>query len=244
MAAPQSTPDLSVVSPQAERAAGGGETAPAESGGAPAKRRRSVPLWLLLVTLALGVAISLDQYQRAEQLDARVVSLAAELQTAGDQLAAYQSHLDTVRAGVGDLSAQMASLKSLVDRDPLAPSPPQALLTSPPQALSSNPPQALSNNPPQALTAPPAGADSSLDGALASEPSGAAPAPVEAGPTLPVGASTGRVDIVEALADANASPASLGVASPAERNRELVESAISAPLASDGSSAAGRPDAR
>ena len=228
MAAPQSTPDLSVVSPQAERAAGGGETAPAESGGAPAKRRRSVPLWLLLVTLALGVAISLDQYQRAEQLDARVVSLAAELQTAGDQLAAYQSHLDTVRTGVGDLSAQMASLKSLVDRDPLAPSPPQA----------------LSNNPPQAMTAPPAGADSSLDGALAPEPSGAAPAPVEAGPTLPAGGSTGRVDIVEALADANASPASLGVASPAERNRELVESAISAPLASDRSSPAGRPDAR
>jgi hypothetical protein len=124
MAAPQSNPDLSVVS--TEENAGAAETAPAPSPerssgeSVTPRRRKSVPIWVLLAVAVVGLLAFFNQYQRAEGLDARVNSLVGELEVAGERLEAYRAHLSTVRLSVGDLSERVGSLKSLVDRDPLA----------------------------------------------------------------------------------------------------------------------------
>lgn len=132
MAAPNSSPDLSVVSEQeAESSASPASAAqappPAAAQPAPArteeKRRRGVPWWVVAVVAVAGLVLFVTQYQRAQRLDARVQGLQAELAVAGEQLAAYQSHLTTVRGSVGELSDRVAGLKTLVDMDPLNPPP-------------------------------------------------------------------------------------------------------------------------
>jgi hypothetical protein len=218
MAAPQTNPDLSVVSPDATHDGKAEENPEASaptalpSTGQKQEQGRRVPLWLLLVAIALGAAAWFSQYQRAVQLDARVVSLTDELKTAGEQLGAYQSHLDSVRVGVGDLSAQMASLKTLVDQDPLAPAPAAA-------------------DSKRADSVVPAAA-APAERAQSSQTQPVAPSqPVGRSETLPV-VNSSRVDIAEALSDANLN----GGASPviqidgAGASQSIVSEALAAPF--------------
>lgn len=139
MAAPESTPDLSVVEPEQTPSAGTpASEAPAASSPAPAaaqqpaqsdsSKRRGVPWWVVVVVAVIGLILFLNQYQRAEGLDARVTSLTEELlvadqrlEVAQGQIASHQSHLDRVRAGISALSESVAGLQVLAERDPLAP---------------------------------------------------------------------------------------------------------------------------
>ncbi len=82
--------------------------------------RRGVPIWVVLLVIVLGAGLFADQYQRAERLDARVNSLSSELEEAGQQLGAYETHLDQIRGNVADISIRMGGLKALVDLDPRA----------------------------------------------------------------------------------------------------------------------------
>lgn len=153
MAAPESSPELSVVDDHAEPsqvdetpAAGSAtqpddattETRPVASPSVTAPepaqpqeaKRRGVPWWVVVVVAVLGLILFLNQYQRAEGLDARVTSLTDELLVADQSLrvaeghvAAHQAHLDQVRSGVASLSDQVAGLQALADRDPLSPVP-------------------------------------------------------------------------------------------------------------------------
>ncbi len=135
MAAPQSSPDLSVVEPERAEpessqsvdeklSAAPVEEAPEPPAAAPIEparsARRGVPVWVLLVALVVGAALYASQYQQVQALDAQVISLQSELAQAGAQLEAYQSHLGTVRSGVADLKQQIGSLDTLVNLDPLA----------------------------------------------------------------------------------------------------------------------------
>lgn len=123
MAAPQSSPDLGVVPSENESAPNASSPSPAPATSRPADRpkRRGVPIWVVLAVAALGLYGFVVQYQRAEGLDAQVVSLTGELEEVGQQLDAYRSHLTVVRTSVGDLNDRMGVLNSLVNRDPLAP---------------------------------------------------------------------------------------------------------------------------
>jgi uncharacterized protein HemX len=140
MAAPQSTPDLSVVEPEKvepeataadssqaideKPSVAPAEKAPEPPAAAPAQparsARRGVPVWVLLVVLVVGAALYASQYQQVQVLDAQVISLQGELAEAGAQLEAYQSHLGSVRSSVADLKQQIGSLDTLVNLDPLA----------------------------------------------------------------------------------------------------------------------------
>ena len=127
MTAPQTSPELSVVSPGTHSESAAGESArspadPASTGGPrpAATPGRRVPIWVVLAVAAAGAILFATQYQRAEKLSARVVSLAAELEESTRQITAYESHLVAIRGGVGDLSARMAGLQALVNRNPLA----------------------------------------------------------------------------------------------------------------------------
>ncbi len=123
MAAPKPSPDLSVVSPDAhsvEREERGAARESDERPQAPTRQRRSVLIWLLAAVIAVGTLLFVKQYQRAERLAAQVLAQEAELEAASQQLAAYQSHLDSVRTSVGDLSDRIGVLQTLVSRDPLA----------------------------------------------------------------------------------------------------------------------------
>jgi hypothetical protein len=152
MAAPNSSPELSVVtdpeqpepardSKQAAEAEPEPDPEPAERREMPSERPASVPptaaaspqrrsrgahgapWWLVGAVAITGLALFFGQYLRAERLDARVQALRTELEEAGMQLAAYQSHLDHIRLGVDDLAALLGSLQELVESDPLAPPP-------------------------------------------------------------------------------------------------------------------------
>jgi len=131
MAAPESTPDLSVVSDRASQAESA-KRRPSAPAPRPAEsekaRRRGAPWWLLIVVAVVGLILFLTQFQRAQRLDGRVASLIEELavtdqrlEVANGQLAAHQTHLQRVRAGVAALSDQVNGLQALADRDPLAP---------------------------------------------------------------------------------------------------------------------------
>jgi len=125
MAAPQSSPDLSVVDsdPKAsvEPKPPAAPEAPAPAPAEPARTaRRGVPIWVLLILLVVGAALFASQYQRAELLDAQVISLQGDLAEAGAQLDAYQAHLGTVRSSVAQLKQQIGSLDALVNLDPIA----------------------------------------------------------------------------------------------------------------------------
>jgi hypothetical protein len=132
MAAPNSSPDLSVVAeqenaspevqtksapaPAAVAADSTPSSTPTREGG-----RGGAPWWLVVAAAIAGLALFLVQFERAQRLETHVQSLRTELAEAGEQLTAYQSHLDTVRLSVGDLTTQIAGLKTLVEIDPLAP---------------------------------------------------------------------------------------------------------------------------
>jgi len=76
--------------------------------------RRSAPvLALLLLAAALGLGY---QSWRARGLEGQVTALAGELAGARSALAAHQGRMEEVREAV-------ASLRELVNRDPLAPVP-------------------------------------------------------------------------------------------------------------------------
>jgi len=130
MSAPEASPDLSVVSDEpSPRSRPEAAPVPRSSEPTPAKRS-GAPWWLVVVVAVVGVLLFLNQWQRAEGLDARVRSLTEELTAADQQLeianqhvAAHQAHLQRVRAGVAALSDQVAGLQALADRDPLAPAP-------------------------------------------------------------------------------------------------------------------------
>lgn len=132
MAAPESTPGLTVVSDGTSR-----DESTTRRPEKPAPRRADrkkedrggAPWWLLIVVAVVGLVLFVTQFQRAERLDARVASLTEELaasdqrlEIANLQLAAHQTHLQQVRAGVAALSDQVDGLRALADRDPLAPS--------------------------------------------------------------------------------------------------------------------------
>ncbi len=176
MAAPESSPDLSVVQPSAQPSvqpsaqpsaeAPAEETAveptPPHTGPSAAKpqssERRGAPWWLVVVVAVVGVILFLNQYQRAEVLDARVTSLTDELlatdqqlQLAHDHIAAHQTHLDQVRSGVAELSASVAGLQALADRDPLAP--PAGPTVEPSAASSAEPTPPVDSAPPARSTA-------------------------------------------------------------------------------------------
>jgi hypothetical protein len=129
MAAPHSTPDLSVVEPEVKEPTAPSTTsaskpqAPAESPSEPSRTsRRGVPIWALLAVMAIGAVLYVTQYQRAQALDAQVTSLQGELAEVGEQLEAYQTHLGSVRTSVSALKDQIGSLDTLVNLDPLVPS--------------------------------------------------------------------------------------------------------------------------
>ena len=176
MAAPESSPDLSVVQPSAQPSvqpsaqpsaeAPAEETAveptPPHTGPSAAKpqssERRGAPWWLVVVVAVVGVILFLNQYQRAEVLDARVTSLTDELlatdqqlQLAHDHIAAHQTHLDQVRSGVAELSASVAGVQALADRDPLAP--PAGPTVEPSAASSAEPTPPVDSAPPARSTA-------------------------------------------------------------------------------------------
>jgi hypothetical protein len=140
MSAPESSHELSVVSDSEDASSGAAEPSPKAAPPSPTPepkpagderaRRRGAPWWLVVVVAVIGVLLFLNQYQRAEGLDARVNALTEELLVADEQLevanahiAAHQTHLDRVRVGVADLSDQVAGLQALANRDPLAPAP-------------------------------------------------------------------------------------------------------------------------
>jgi hypothetical protein len=114
--------------PRLEVLDGGGERrgAPAKPAGQPARgRRRPSPL-LLLGGLALLLAVALALALRQGQvLGARVERLSGELASARAELAAtrsaYQGHLARARDSVGALEGELAALRELLARDPLAP---------------------------------------------------------------------------------------------------------------------------
>jgi len=126
MSGNQPSPELSVVRPPQDDAPRTEPSAPTPTP-APASRESSgplgtrVPLWALLLALLLGGAVALQQYWRADALETQVGSLENELARLGDELLAYQTHLDGVRSVVGDISERMGSLNALVNRDPLQP---------------------------------------------------------------------------------------------------------------------------
>jgi len=189
MAAPNSSPDLSVVSepeparqdpqpsPESEAAAPAEETPP---GRGDATGQRGVPWWVLAAVTMSGLVLFFGQYQRAEKLDVRVQALRQELEEAGQQLSAYQTHLDTVRLSVGELTDRVGRLKVLVEIDPLAlPADENAELP----AVSAPPPQASASAP----IAPPSAQAESMTPAMMGEDATALPVPAQEqlGPVAP-----------------------------------------------------------
>ena len=132
MAAPDSTPDLAVVSEEsdASSSAGSGPLRPAASAPvrpdasqAPPSPRKGASWWLVAAVAGLGAVLFLHQLQRAERLDARVLSLTGELaETSGQlaitarQLTAHQAHLDEVRDRGEPLAGLWASESSIYGR--------------------------------------------------------------------------------------------------------------------------------
>ena len=127
MAAPDTSADLSVVEESTSS-----DSPPvsdiSESNPRSPQIRRGVPWWVLAVVVLAGVFLFLQQYQRAQDLGARVNALTEELlvadqrlQIAQGHIAAHQAHLDQVRLGIAELSATMMGLRTLANQDPLAP---------------------------------------------------------------------------------------------------------------------------
>lgn len=145
MAAPQSSPDLTVVEPESnetvrEVSEPTKVAPPAAEAAEPTRTsRRGVPIWALAVVAAIGLVLFLSQYQRAQTLDAQVVALEGELVTVGEQLQAYQAHLGDVRTSVSSLQEQIGSLDALVNLDPLAPSVDEVVELSAPAFMPSEP---------------------------------------------------------------------------------------------------------
>jgi len=213
MSAPESTPELSVVpdEPAIEarkpaRPQPAPEVAPSTPGRA---TRRGAPWWLLVVLAVVGLGFFLNQYLRAERLDARVGALTDELAAADQRLevanqtiAAHQRHLERVRSGVAALSDQVADLRVLADRDPLAPVPPVA---SPAESSALSAPSA-----PAAETGVPTATEDAATGIESDGPATSAPLTdaegyywrVEGSP--PVSAEAGR-DEAPAAVDLDAS---------------------------------------
>ena len=128
MVAPENSPELSVVREQQRSSndAGAPEdpsqaTAARESRGGRLRRH-----WLWALLGLVGLALALQQYQRAEGLAGRVDSLASALAEADRQLDAYKARFRSVRASVNDLDDRMDALRALVEADPLPPADPSA----------------------------------------------------------------------------------------------------------------------
>ncbi|MFP6639872.1 MAG: hypothetical protein VCC04_06495 [Myxococcota bacterium] len=128
MAAPENPPELSVVgeqeSPSNDAA---GSPPPSQAPAAQAPRwGRSSRHWLWPLLGLVGLALALQQYQRAESLASQVDSLTRSLAEAGRNLEAYRTRFQNVRASVNDLDHRMDALRVLVDADPLKPAAPLA----------------------------------------------------------------------------------------------------------------------
>ena len=169
MAAPDTSADLSVVEESTSS-----DSPPvadlSESNPSAPQIRRGVPWWVLAVVVLAGVFLFLQQYQRAQDLGARVNALTEELlvadqrlQIAQGHIAAHQAHLDQVRVGIADLSATMMGLRTLANQDPLAPpvssSDRSEALASDSASDSASVPESATT----ALTAPSAEASEALD---------------------------------------------------------------------------------
>ena len=113
-------PDLSVVR---EDMTGASEFPTGTAEGEPSARTRrpwaARTLVGVLVFLILGAGLlAVGQYRRAESLIELNGALEAELAEVRDRLGAYQGHLETVRLGVADLSADLEQLQRLVEHEP------------------------------------------------------------------------------------------------------------------------------
>ena len=113
-------PDLSVVR---EDMTGASEFPTGTAEGEPSARTRRP--WVVrtlvgvLVFLMVGAGLlAVGQYRRAESLIELNSALEAELAEVRDRLGAYQGHLETVRLGVADLSADLEQLQRLVEHEP------------------------------------------------------------------------------------------------------------------------------
>jgi len=117
---PSPNPGLSVVREDPPGASGFPSSA--AEGEPLASTRRPWAVWALvgaLVLLMLGAGLlAVGQYRRAESLIAVNGALVAELAEVRGQLGAYQGHLETVRLGVADLSADFEQLQRLVEHEP------------------------------------------------------------------------------------------------------------------------------
>ena len=135
MAAPETPTDLSIVdetqTPESTQPTNAGLSqeqstsgrAPTETANPP---RRGAPWWLVGVVAILGLLLFGQQYQRAVGLEARITSLTEELlvadqrlQIAQSHISAHQTHLESVRRGVAELTLSLAGLQSLANQDPL-----------------------------------------------------------------------------------------------------------------------------
>jgi len=113
-------PGLSVVR---EDMTGASEFPTGTAEGEPSARTRRP--WVVrtlvgvLVFLMVGAGLlAVGQYRRAESLIELNSALEAELAEVRDRLGAYQGHLETVRLGVADLSADLEQLQRLVEHEP------------------------------------------------------------------------------------------------------------------------------
>lgn len=120
--------DLNLVSDQtaAESGIGVGDGVDAtldsevsEPAASEASERRGIPIWLVLLGLVIAALVVGYQMRLNGQLEAEVSGLQAELGRAEAVLGAHKTHLGDIRGGVRDLSAQLQSLQTLVDTEPV-----------------------------------------------------------------------------------------------------------------------------
>ncbi len=77
------------------------------------------PLWIVLATLAIGVAVIGWQAERSAELEAEVARLEVDIDRAHSLLEAHRSHLGEIRSGVDELSGHLERLRVVVDSGPI-----------------------------------------------------------------------------------------------------------------------------
>ena len=104
---------MAEVRPKLEVVQGGCVSPNPEGAGPPAQVRsgRAWAPWVLLALLLLALVGLGVEARQADQLEARIAGLEGELRAAELDLVAHQSHLESVRASV-------AQLTELVNQDP------------------------------------------------------------------------------------------------------------------------------
>lgn len=78
-----------------------------------------IPLWLALIGLVIAALVVGYQMRLNGQLEAEVMGLEAKLGRTQSVLDAHKTHLGDIRGGVRDLSAQLQSLQTLVETEPV-----------------------------------------------------------------------------------------------------------------------------